>query len=432
MNSELFESAGEEKAGLPPVAPPSGKHILQLFLVPGLIVAVLVVGYLLWTRFTQSWYTPESFLSKLDNPDPDVRWRAADDLAQVLLRNEALAANSHFALDLTERLQRALDAYAPRAKASGERLAKLSTNEQTSEWKAQEADRNFIEYLSACLENFLAPVGLPLLCQMATKPDGADPATLGWLHRRAVRALADLGDNLKRFDKLAADRQQVIIAELEQEGGTSDRGQWALIALRVLKGRLDNRPQACGVDAALARCADARDPFVRELTAIAITHWQGDAAENARMEKALVKLLHDSGLGADDKSLWLLFHDQAVRHDVDDDPRQWSLAIQSQAAWALTRRDSDKLQMDVLAELLDEQRQLQNHRTKLKDGTAVPDEALAYATIGNTLKAIVDLHQKDPKRDLKQVYPALKKLTDCPNLIIRTEAKRALVSLGSE
>ena len=95
--------------GLPSVNPPSGRFILQMFLIPGLIVAglvaVLAFGGLIWVGHS----TPESFLVRLDNPNPDIRWRAATELAQVLKRPESLelASDPDFALDIAWRLHKA-------------------------------------------------------------------------------------------------------------------------------------------------------------------------------------------------------------------------------------------------------------------------------------------------------------------------------------
>ena len=104
MSSEAPQPVnGDAVKQFPPVAPPSARHIAQLFLVPGIIVAVFVLGYLGWKRFTHSWYEPENFLKRLDNTNPDVRWRAAEDLAQVLLRDDELASDPEFGLDLSQR-----------------------------------------------------------------------------------------------------------------------------------------------------------------------------------------------------------------------------------------------------------------------------------------------------------------------------------------
>src|ERR687894_61497 len=87
---------------LPPVQPPSGRFIAQLFLVPGLIVALAVLLLLAFRYTIGSGYTPESFLKQLDNDNADIRWRGASDLAQVLKRPESvgLKTDDVFALDL--------------------------------------------------------------------------------------------------------------------------------------------------------------------------------------------------------------------------------------------------------------------------------------------------------------------------------------------
>src|SRR4051812_1159936 len=96
--------------GLPPVVPPSGKYIAQLFIVPGLIVAGAVGVLLFFSWMAGGPRTPEGFLAGLRNINPEVRGRAASDLAQVLLRDDALAANPTFGLELAARLQDALPA----------------------------------------------------------------------------------------------------------------------------------------------------------------------------------------------------------------------------------------------------------------------------------------------------------------------------------
>src|SRR5712671_5220379 len=94
-------SANESPKGLPPVTPPSGRFIVQLFLVPGLIVAVAVVILMGFRYLVGGSRSTEHYLRDLDNPNADIRWRGAHDLAQVLKRPEslALASDPKFALD---------------------------------------------------------------------------------------------------------------------------------------------------------------------------------------------------------------------------------------------------------------------------------------------------------------------------------------------
>ena len=80
--------------GLPPVSQPSGKFIVQLFLVPGLIVCLIVCVLLVVNWLFSGPRSPDAFLKRLDDTNPEVRWRAASDLAQVLLRDPQLAQNA--------------------------------------------------------------------------------------------------------------------------------------------------------------------------------------------------------------------------------------------------------------------------------------------------------------------------------------------------
>ena len=72
----------------------------QLFLVPGLIVVVLVAIALAWRRLFGGPVSKADFLDKLHNDNAEVRWRAAEQLAQVLQRYDALASDGDFARQL--------------------------------------------------------------------------------------------------------------------------------------------------------------------------------------------------------------------------------------------------------------------------------------------------------------------------------------------
>src|SRR5215470_9969335 len=76
--------------GLPPVTPPSGRFITQLFLVPGTIVLVAVLLLLAFRYLLGGGYEPANFLKQLDSDNADIRWRGASDLAQVLKRPESM------------------------------------------------------------------------------------------------------------------------------------------------------------------------------------------------------------------------------------------------------------------------------------------------------------------------------------------------------
>src|SRR5262249_39997978 len=122
MQPDATATSNYEPKGLPYVQPPSGKFIVQLFLVPFIIVAA-VVGFLLaFNWLVGSGHAPEQFLRKLDDSNPDIRWRGAEELAQVLLRDADLASNPKFGLDLADRLRQAVQSNTAEEKALAERL----------------------------------------------------------------------------------------------------------------------------------------------------------------------------------------------------------------------------------------------------------------------------------------------------------------------
>src|SRR5437764_5889104 len=133
--------------GLPTVSPPSGKFLLELFVVPGVIVGVVVCLLLVANWLFSGSRSPEAFLRRLDDPNPEVRWRAASDLSQTLLRDPRLAADAGFALQLADRLQEALAAAEPAERSFAERFATLPPAERRKERSRPEADRHYIQFL---------------------------------------------------------------------------------------------------------------------------------------------------------------------------------------------------------------------------------------------------------------------------------------------
>ena len=176
MPSEApFASQHAASKGLPTVLPPSGKEIARLFLTPLLIVIGLVIPLVgFFWLFGGAW-TPEDYLRKLDDPNPDVRWRGAETLSQMLLRDDNLASNPKFGLDLADRLRQTLDDNAGAERALAERLRQQPKTELIRENKALDPGRDHVLYLGSCLGSLTIPVGAPLLSRMAITQDGAEP-----------------------------------------------------------------------------------------------------------------------------------------------------------------------------------------------------------------------------------------------------------------
>jgi len=96
--------------------------MFRLFLVPFLIVAVLIglylVGQTLYGKLGRT-RSPEKVLADLDNPNADVRWRAAADLSQaetgtvLLVQAEAGAPELKLRLVNPDKSEREPDVAAP-------------------------------------------------------------------------------------------------------------------------------------------------------------------------------------------------------------------------------------------------------------------------------------------------------------------------------
>lgn len=98
---------------LPPVEPPSAGFIVQLFVVPALIVAVIVAVYLLFGRLASGEQDWRKQLTDVRSDNPHVRWRGALGLAQMLQVDESadgerLAENRDVAQELAALLTESL------------------------------------------------------------------------------------------------------------------------------------------------------------------------------------------------------------------------------------------------------------------------------------------------------------------------------------
>ena len=134
--------------------------------------------------------------------------------------------------------------------------------------------------------------------------DSTDDKDLVLLRRKAVWAIANLGNNLGRLAKLSEERRAEIISALESEvaGSSGERKQWAETTLDYLKALQEGRqPSSHGVVAALAAAAgeddDNSDRFLRELVAHALNFWHGDDSEEKQIETTLVQLSRDEDRG---------------------------------------------------------------------------------------------------------------------------------------
>src|SRR5262249_171289 len=157
----------------------------------------------------------------------------------------------------------------------------------------------------------------PLLSELALKDKGPEEKGVTLRRRRAVWALANLGDNFKRRylgqgarpedTVLTADQKAQAVAVLKKEAARKGKpGGWARAARHYGggPGRAGRRPageeraalllaaaarplplvpalaeRSAGVDAVLERVARADDPYLRALVAHALNFWDGPRVE---------------------------------------------------------------------------------------------------------------------------------------------------------
>jgi hypothetical protein len=274
-----------DASGLPPVVPPSGGMIAQLFLVPGLIVAGVISVIFVFTWLAGGHRTPDSFLDGLKSANPEMRWRAASDLAQVLLRDDTLAADVQFGLELT--------AFFQKSAADLRGITKPPPGDKPQERERFFILRNEVQYLAACVGNLSVPIGATALSEIATRPISSDEKTDALLRRQTVWALATLGGGRTRWDRLPESQRKEALATLAQHAaGVDDRSNWARQALEILSAKSSG-----GVVAALAKAATNDDPFVRKQAALALAFWNGDQDENRLADQTLMRLTRDDGRG---------------------------------------------------------------------------------------------------------------------------------------
>jgi len=287
-------NAPDPAKGLPPVVAPSGRFIVQLFLVPALIVGGLlaVVLALTWLSGASGVGGKKDYLSNLRSANPDVRWRTASDLAQVLRRDDKLAGDADFGLDLTDVYRQALDdlrrfekeAAEPAGESSGDAAQKLTKARQ--KYLSQ---RSYVQYLGNCLGNLRTPVGEVALAGVAKNPGLSDVKSAALLRRQAVWSLAALGHNLQELQQAPSEQKAAVLEQLDRAPASSTDARQAADSLR-------GQGRSAAVEA-LLECAEADDPFLRKLTAHALTFWSGTPAEDRQIEDALLRLARDDGHG---------------------------------------------------------------------------------------------------------------------------------------
>jgi hypothetical protein len=140
-------SSAEYKA-LPPVTPPTAGFIVQLFVIPAVVVAIVVLVWLLFNWLVHMGSNPAEYLKTIRQGRLDA-WQAAHDLATELSGNEELRQDASLASETSALFVEHLNQ--PRPETSRER----------------EGYDNLAFFLCAALGQFSRPEAVPGLIQAA-------------------------------------------------------------------------------------------------------------------------------------------------------------------------------------------------------------------------------------------------------------------------
>jgi HEAT repeat protein len=96
---------------LPPVEPPSAGFIVQLFVIPAVIVAVIVIVWAMFNWLAHMGHDPKNYVEALKR-NTENRWQEAHNLANELNKtgNESLKKDTSLAKDLADLLNSEIDA----------------------------------------------------------------------------------------------------------------------------------------------------------------------------------------------------------------------------------------------------------------------------------------------------------------------------------
>lgn len=200
---------------LPPVEPPNAGFILQLFFIPGVIVAVIVMIWLLFNWLAQKGNDREAFVAALKRNN-EARWQAAFNLANAL-HAEQNSKTPELTVDPI---------------LSRELAGILGT-----EIEGGSMDKNSITlriYLCRALGEFKVDDGLPMLIRAANTERNDDE---GDVRRAALEGIALLAANAADATKAFAGNEQLRDTLFKAAEDTDPRTRSAAaVAIGVIGG----------------------------------------------------------------------------------------------------------------------------------------------------------------------------------------------------
>ena len=180
---------------LPPVEPPSAAFLVQLFLVPGVIVAIIVCVWLAFHWLAHLGNDPQAYVRTLRRAN-EGRWQAALNLANDLRgpNGSGLKADVKLASELGSILD--------------DEVGSGRTGEQSETLRL---------YLCRALGEFSVPEAAPALVRRVNANDD-DPTT-----QAAIEAIAVLATNLQNAGRSFENRDDVVAAVLAATTSANSR-----------------------------------------------------------------------------------------------------------------------------------------------------------------------------------------------------------------
>ena len=268
---------------LPPVEPPSAGFLIQLFVIPGVIVVVIVVVWLLFHWLAAMGNDPREYIKKLRG-NSEMRWQAAVNLAGALQgeAGEEIKRDPAVAADLGHIL-------ADEIAAGG--------NDETQ--------LRMRQFLCIALGEFKIDAALDPLLSAADSKSTDDQATT---KRAAVRGLASLAATLRKEQPTWSDPKVVTALVDASKSDNADLRSDSAFALGVLGDPTANARLTQMVDdehadarynagVGLARVGDAAAlQVIKEMLDPDQTLATKEENEANRLEKQ--RMIHVAGLQA--------------------------------------------------------------------------------------------------------------------------------------
>lgn len=206
---------------LPPVEPPSGGFLLQLFIVPGIIVLVVVAVWSLFGRLAQTGSNPDDYVKELERGGHQ-RWMAAWDLVQTLRTpgNEAFKNNPA----VVDRLARIL---------RRERESASSQQSQTVGGADAGDDVNLEVFVCRAIGEFKVANGVPVLLEVARERHDNDDELK--VRRAAISGISRAAANLSREEITQVPQLMDTLVRLADDPEDGIQGP-AAFALGVIGG----------------------------------------------------------------------------------------------------------------------------------------------------------------------------------------------------